>query len=541
MYKMMIVDDEPLTREYMKSNIQAISDEWQVTAEAMEGCEALEILERLSVDLVMTDIKMPVMDGLELCRIISEKYPGQKVVILSGYDEFAYAKEAMKYGVQEYLLKPIVREEVRAALDKIAGEIENEKKKALAYRALISLSEDSQKQIIKDFLKAVVSDAGVEIKSLYPGVLNLKSDLMQSTGIIMLLDLDEDFILEKSLDLARIPVLRLELHRTAAEIVESGQAGYVFFDNEENTVVFLTGTDSNEMIEKGREIYSKIASAFYERFEITISGAVGNPENDLLQLNRSYHNACKIFSGRLCSGGSSVYIFNDSDRILELNKRLNKIISAILWELQNNNEMMYCRAVLDYVDLIDGLTVSSMYGYGVYLIRSVAKFNRDSGEQVNSALELLKNAACGTKNEITKDHLVNTFVTVIKFFANHAFSKQDSVDEQDIVKKVKEYIYTHYSEPISLALISGKLGISAGYLSILFHKNVGESYIKFLTKVRMQQAEKLLTAKPAEKVHIISEKVGYVSVKHFSSVFKKHFNVSPGEYQERRLKRENPT
>lgn len=251
MYKMMIVDDEPLTREYMKYNIPLLNDKWQVVSEAMEGSEALELLKYKPVDLIVTDIKMPVMDGLELCRKLSEKHLVQKIIILSGYDEFAFAREALRYGVSEYILKPIVKDELKKALDRVTEQIETENNREIAYKAM--------------------------------------------TGIY--------------------------------------------------------------------------------------------PCNDY--------------------------------------------------------------------------------------------------------------------------------------------------DDQDIIAKAKQYIYTHYSEPISLALVAEKTGVSSGYLSNIFHKNVGESYIKFVTRIRMEQAERLLKIKPLQKIQDISEKVGYISVKHFSYVFKKYFNMSPSEYQQK--------
>src|SRR5437899_1762258 len=99
MYNLLIVDDEPLTREYLKLHIPVLHPDWHVTAEAMDGSEAWEILQKMKFDLIITDIKMPIMDGLELCRLIYERNPKQKTVILSGFDEFSLAKEAMRYGV----------------------------------------------------------------------------------------------------------------------------------------------------------------------------------------------------------------------------------------------------------------------------------------------------------------------------------------------------------------------------------------------------------------------------------------------------------
>lgn len=132
MYNLMIVDDEPLTREYFKLNIHKLDERWEVVAEAMEGSEALEILDKLNIDLVITDIKMPVMDGLELCKVVSEKYPNIKLVILSGYDEFDFARQAVKYGVVDYILKPIVKEELKSMLGKVAKVLDEQKQKFIS-------------------------------------------------------------------------------------------------------------------------------------------------------------------------------------------------------------------------------------------------------------------------------------------------------------------------------------------------------------------------------------------------------------------------
>ena len=103
--------------------------------------------------------------------------------------------------------------------------------------------------------------------------------------------------------------------------------------------------------------------------------------------------------------------------------------------------------------------------------------------------------------------------------------------EHEIVTHAKQYVDTNYPQPLSLALIAEKVGVTPGYLSSLFHRDAGESYIKYLTRIRMEQAAMLLRRQPAEKVYDVAERIGYVSVKHFSYVFKQHYGVPPGEYQ----------
>lgn len=113
MYNVMVVDDEPLVREFLKETIPNLNNRFAVTADAMDGHEAFEIIMGHPIDLVITDIKMPVMDGLELCKRIRERYPDMQIIIISGYDDFSYAKKAIQYRVSEYLLKPIINEELQ--------------------------------------------------------------------------------------------------------------------------------------------------------------------------------------------------------------------------------------------------------------------------------------------------------------------------------------------------------------------------------------------------------------------------------------------
>lgn len=143
MYKLMVVDDEPLTREYLRSNIPLLDPRWEVAAEAIDGQDAIEKLAHFNPDLILTDIKMPVMDGIELCRQLRERGSRVRIVLLSGYEEFEFAKSAMRYGVHEYLLKPLVNSELKAILHTIAGELECEKKQRHVLDTVMTLRESS--------------------------------------------------------------------------------------------------------------------------------------------------------------------------------------------------------------------------------------------------------------------------------------------------------------------------------------------------------------------------------------------------------------
>lgn len=531
MYKMLVVDDESLTRDYLKLTIPQINARWEVVHVASDGKEALELLDQYAVDLILTDIKMPVMDGLTLCKIVSQKSPRPRIVILSGHDEFSFAKEAITYGVNEYLLKPIVKDELRVVLERIMKDLDREKSQLLTQHSMHILSEDSKNHVVKNFLKAVIEDSYAEIKVLYPLLFRLKVSLIESEGNLMILSLDEDKIIRKSIPYADIPVFKYILQQIATEIVEEGR---VFYDSKENTIILVTGENQDDLIEQCRVIHAKVADAIYRSTGITITGAIGTCVNDVLHLSSSYRKAHKMLLSRLLYGGNSCFSFSgerrDMPSILELDKTMMAIQSGLL----DGSETNYMVSVRHYAELMDNYHPPVVYRYGVHLIRCMADMNPNfTDEGIQTAQTILRKLESFTLQEPSKEDVLLIFYEILKSFNLHAMPRPTNENEHDLVAKAKEYIYSHYSEPISLAIIADKIGVSASYLSNVFHKSVNESYIKFLTRVRMEQAAKLLRARPAEKIVEVSDKVGYVSVKHFSHVFKQHFHMPPGEYQEK--------
>lgn len=535
MYKLLITDDEPLTREYMQQNLSLVAEQWEVAGEASDGSEALEFLSQNKVDLVITDIKMPVMDGLELCKIISQKYPKQKVIILSGYDEFAFVQEAMRYGVNDYLLKPIVKQELQSALGKIARQLENDTRREQTFKVVSGLSEDYKKNIVKNFLKAIVFNSYVEIKSLYPLIHRLKIDVISSEGVIMLLSLDKDVVLKKSIPQNDIPIFSYILNEIAVEIVEDNKTGQVFLDAHENIVIFVTGETREKIFQTCMDIYAKISSFFLEHTGITVTGSIGSPQNELLQLNASYADALDTLCLQVISGSNKIYRNDNLSGYFNQISGLNKIIAAVKSGLLNDNELAYCTSLSDYVEAMDILDTSAILRYGVYLISSIKDVKRDySPELVEYAYKTLQSIVSEPVHTTTKEKVVKLYTEIVKIFILDPLSEQNNTNEQSIIVKVKDFIYSHYAEPISLAQIAENVGVTSSYLSSIFHKSVGESYIKFLTRVRMEQAAKLLKHKPPVKIYDVSEKVGYVSVKHFAYVFKQYFNSTPGEYQNKK-------
>lgn len=417
----MLVDDEPLVRQYIRMHFQAYQPDWEVAEEAMDGQEAWEKLELGRVDLVITDIKMPGLDGIELCKRIAQMANPPQILILTGFDEFGLAQEAIRCSVRNYLLKPIVKEELLTAVQEVTAWLDLKGRESLALFTQNSISKDSQIQVVKQFLKAVIEDSSVEIKTLYPLIYRLKVQLIETEGIIMVLELDEETMIRRGIPLGDYAVFRFILQQITGEISDEAGLGHVFLDEDQMTCALVTGENREHIIQRCRTLYQGVAEALMTNTGITVSAALGTFESEIFNLKTSYSNASHNLQARLWSGTPGLFV---------------------------------------------------------------------------------------------KDAYIAP------------------ADEWDVANRARAYICAHYGEPLSLAFLAEKLGVSPGYLSQTFHKTFQESYIKFLTRIRMEQAAKRLKARPPEKVYDVAEKVGYISVKHFSHVFKQHYQMPPGEYQE---------
>ncbi|BCG58895.1 response regulator [Paenibacillus sp. URB8-2] len=535
MYKVLIVDDEPLVREYLRLHIASNHPDWEVAGEAMDGQEAWEMLQNMRVHLVITDIKMPVVDGLELCRRLSQSENPPIILILSGFDEFSLAREALRFGVQNYLLKPVVHDELALALTQVTTQLDRKFHDELAALAMGKVSKESQTQVVRQFLKALVSENSVEIKALYPLVFRLKVQLIETEGLIMVLDLDEDRLAQKGIPYGDFPIFRFILNQMTGELSETNGSGFVFLDEDQHICVLVTGEDKNDIERKCRLLYDKVSSAMLANTGITVSGAFGTFESELFHLQYSYTKAIETLNRRLFSEEPSLFNERNGDVQLQRLAILEQTLASVQLAIPDGNEAAFLMAVKRFFESLPHFGPIHVMKFGLHLLRLLSNglLERQSGF-VEGAYHHLRQMH-GNPPELSIQAVLGLFQEIFHCLTKGGKEETVQENEQDIVSRVRTYIYSHYAEPLSLALLAEKIGISPGYLSNIFHKTMQESYIKFLTRVRMEQAAELLKASPAMKVYDVSEKVGYVSVKHFSHVFKQFHHMPPGEYQEKHL------
>lgn len=547
---MLIVDDEPLTRQFFLRNVGKLHPEWACAGEAGDGEEALAMIEAgRRFDLILTDIKMPGMSGLELARTLSARSVSPHIAVLSGHDEFALAKEAMEYGVHHYLLKPVVNEELVDMLDKVAGRIAAERAEEASYRSLLSLSAETREQVARNVLRAIVTDNHMEIKVLYPMLHRLKMSPLDAEGTILLTDLDESELFAKRVSAGSETLYRYIVHQTAVELADafrSPEAAVIpFIDPKQRTVIFVAGEDGDDVLRRCQELFRELARTVCGMTKLRLWGACGNPELELLQLGAAYRQASNTLKQMLFADPANyAELLREDEEAAARRDRLDKTLAALQTAVAERREPQQRALLQGVAGELAPIDRRKLMLFGVAMLQRLAAAFPEEARQgrIVSALHagLPQDDSADPAEEVAPEAAAALLWGLLERFREDERSADGSeangAAEHETVTKVKAYIMEHYAEPLSLAHFAERLGVSSGYLSSLFHQNTQESYIKFLTRVRMEQAAALLSEKPAAKVYDVAEKVGYVSVKHFSYVFKQHYGIPPGQYQEKSLR-----
>lgn len=519
---MLIVDDEPLMRTYLANCIPTFSNQFQVTGIAKDGFEAIELLNKHRYNLVITDIQMPEINGLNLARYINDNFSDTIVVIISGYSEFEYARQAIKYNVTDYLLKPLVDQTLIDLLESTAQRLKS--KKSSAY--LTGSNPSSDKDFKKSLIQSILDENMNTTYELFMQLKKRSLTIMHTYGSILKFTLDELDLLLKNADAFDVTTEHLRLNQIIEEYCEN--YGFVCLYNRDGSTYVLCDGESIDLLNQNiLQLYKSIQKNLCGL--PAIKCICGKPVTDIMKLPYSLQSIEDMFPLTLFKKEYPINVMCTKEeelRISKIQKSTNQIFTDFL---SQSTDKLYID-IKTYCNLFkDEFNYSSVLRYGAYLIQYIcakANFNPTYKrkaynkliKQVNNYLQI------GLPDESTIIQIYNNTIFVL------ISSDHTPPETTQIVHTAKNYILSHYQENISLSDVAEFCGVSSSYLSDLFHKTFQETYSKYLLRIRMEQAAKLLRQSPDIKIYSVAKQTGFVSTKHFSSVFKKYYGVTPTNY-----------
>ena len=545
MLKIFLAEDEVVVRETIKRMIPWEELGFELVGEAADGEMALPLLIRQQPDLLITDIKMPFMDGLTLARLAKKEIPGLKVVILSGYDDFNYAKQAIGIGVEDYLLKPITKNALIERLSEIRSRYEHEKTQKEYYEKFQREMQAYEKNSSRDFFEALV-DGSMDMMEVYKRAEKLGLDIVAEAYnvLIFTMNCDEDFSGQRD-EYSSWEAESLEL---LENFIAGHSSAMLFRSNIFSYGVLLKG--QRETIEENTRAcvdeIRKILSRQDGRREWFL--AVGQSVERLSQIQKSYHTASRAFSQRYLYDENILYYdemetmehpggqAETEDNAYLQKVDVNALNPAILQKfLSNGLQEETENFVKDYFYAIGQEPMESLV-FRNYVILNV-RF---------SVISFIKGLGCDT-NEMesadTEEVLaesgknMESAIAYAKKMISQAIEIRDQNSgnkNRSILKTAVDFIDSHYmEEDISLNTVANVANVSSNHFSALFSQNMGQTFIEYLTTLRMNKAKELLRCTGMRSSEIAGE-IGYKDAHYFSYLFKKTQGMTPSDYRKAR-------
>lgn len=543
MLKIFLAEDEVIVRETIKRMIPWEDLGFELVGEAADGEMALPLLLRQKPDLLITDIKMPFMDGLTLAKVAKKEIPGLKVVILSGYDDFNYAKQAINIGVEDYLLKPITKNALIERLTEIRSRYEHEKTQKEYYEKFHREMQAYEKNSSRDFFEALVSGS-MDMMEIYRRSEKLGLDIVAEAYnvLIFTMNCEEDFSGQRE-GYSEWEAESLEL---LEEFFSENTSAMLFRCNIFSYGVLIKG--QKETIEENtRSCVSEIQRIF-DRKEQKRQWfvAAGEPVERLSQIQKSYYSASRAFSHRYLYDENILYY----DEMASMEKKnvteddstylqkvdVNALNPAILQKFLSNG----------LLEETENFVKDYFYAIGQEPLESLVFRNYVTLNVRFSVMSFLKEIGCDTRTleqEDTEDVLSESSKSLENAiaYAEKIISQAIALRDQNsgnknrsILKTAVDFIDSHYTEEdMSLNKAANAANVSANHFCALFSQNMGQTFIEYLTNLRMNKAKEYLRCTSMRSSEIAGE-IGYKDAHYFSYLFKKTQGMTPSDYRKAR-------
>ncbi|MED5017158.1 response regulator [Paenibacillus chibensis] len=530
----LIVDDESIFRKGLRHLITEMDSSWDIVGEARHGAEALEIIKQHAPDLVITDIRMPQMDGIELQNAVKEKYPHIAFVVLSGYGEFHYARESLRLGARDYLLKPIEKEELRRTLNQAYQEWAAQREADAAEAWGTETLRQMRDPLLQGFLHG----------SLHAH----SSELLEHAGICfphagwycLAANLDRDSVEDQRYSRSDPSLFTLYISQFMQEFLDQSDQqilGYAFPGRNGHVAAII----NMPVTEEGEARLAQLARTLIREVKVfsnlTITIGIGSGAHDLESISGSYQQAEMALLYRLVTGGDRVIAYGqaecdrrtaaDGDGLYNL-KLLDQNVQEGTLERVRYNVRDWVgtlfRQTNDPKEIQRRVCHFLLHYYEIAVNRSVEMDWAGNRHMKQIMDEVFSFYSRKELEAYCEDLLVRL---------HQLIHQKGSGPAVHAVDAAVDYLTKHYAEAVTLSQVAEHVFLNPSYLSSLFKSTLGCSFIEFLTQKRMEEACRRLQYTD-DKVAAIAEQTGFANVRHFNRVFKDQTGRTPKQYREAR-------
>ena len=526
MYTLLLVDDEEDVIEVIERKVSWEQIGFHVVGHAGNGFKALEMMEDMQPDVVMTDIRMPYMDGLELCSNIRQRFPATKLLLFTGFDDFEYAKEAVHLEIEEYILKPLNLAEITEVFKKLKTKLDdelNEKKNTdilkQYYAASLPVLQSNfyttliEGRIPENELGRYMRDYKIVLEGPYYCCIIIHTSASQ---------------MPQGMD---IRLLAVSVERQAQADLKERWNGRIF--NYLGDTVMIAQLMQQEDISELTDECDRFCKYVNHVMGAKVTVGIGQVCENVQELVSSYQSAREAVSYRVLYGGerainireiipqkAEISVTDSESELAQVLKMIRLGTTEDIGDaIENYLDKVYehSRSIKEHQVTVMEL-VSTLYRF---TINNDAGMGEEAGEMIAEYSNLIT-----MEKDVLKQWLLEKCIRLHEKIQ----SARDS-SAQSMIRQAKEYVHNNYQkEDLSLDDICEALAISNSYFSSMFKKETGDSFVAYLTQYRMGKAARLLI-ETTEKSYVIAQSVGYTDPNYFSYVFKRQYGVSPSKYR----------
>ncbi|WP_379133984.1 response regulator [Paenibacillus sp. sgz500958] len=530
MPKILIVDDESIFRKGLRKMISSLDDSWEIVGEASDGYDALDKLEEFAPEVLLTDIRMPRMDGIQLQKVAGGRFKDLMTVVVSGYDEFVYVQQSMRQGAKDYLTKPVEREELGRVLEKLKLEIAERQAKPsqASWGAQPTVRRHVTEHLIESLLKGKTDENELKLLS------EMGIVFQHPYFVCMVIKLDKHSVEKERYLRSDASLFQLYIQQFVQEMIDRHAKGLSFVLSDTEVVALVNVADTKQSWTSPGSLGEMIRRQIRSLSKLTVTIGISTPVEGLQSIPKAYNEAEIALLYRLIVGGDNLLEYEamtsnshfgtthrkwswemlENSIVEGRREKFNGIIGQLIDDLCSSApspesiHQQICKLLLYYYELAEELGVTEQW-LGSKDIRKV----------------LFEICAISSRQELTEQcqELLSQLTDVI------ALSREQH--DRDPIAAAQRYIEAHFEQPLTLKEVADEVFLNPAYFSNLFKQKAGVTFIEHLTQVRTREARKRL-AFTNDKINVIAEETGFANVRHFNRVFKNLSGLSPKEYRD---------
>ncbi|HBE76717.1 MAG TPA: hypothetical protein DDW65_02885 [Firmicutes bacterium] len=534
--RVLIVDDEWMERQGIRNHMDWAAMGMKVVGEAEDGVQGLTLAQQLKPDIVVTDVRMPNLDGIKMGQALREQIPQVQIIIVSGYDDFEYARSAMGIGACGYLLKPVDLEEFRKILLNATERCFQEEKRQAAEAKIRSQLAQAIPRLREQFITELALGAATKPEDLlsFMELLGLPVESLVYVPIMVAIETNPRIVTSHNNE--QTPILELTIQRCLMETLEE----------EKNCWVGRSGVGGLALlvllpVDPKPEIWQEVTAQMIEGLrikvalwnEVRLTAGVAEPVRQITEVPAGFRRAVRALEYHVKLGRGQTIFATDVEWTepidpLDLEPLTNKVMQA----LRLGDKEVACRETRELLDFVAKYRpLTSRYAQSVCvgllteISRDLYEWSSDLANDPEESGPLWEPLL----NFDTIDDLTTWMEGIIGNLTERVGNRHQHKNRW-VLDTTCQFIAENYARTISVQDIAEYVHLTPNYLSSIFKAEMGVKLVDYLTEVRIERAKKLLNTTTA-RIYEIAEAVGFPNDSYFGTVFKRHVGVTPAEFR----------